>query len=123
MITRITRISRIFPLVVLSWITPGALAAGDEAKGQAFFNNACLHCHAPGRAGPPYTGIYGRKAGTIPDFGYSEALRKSSIVWNDETLDAWLSGPDKLVPGTFMGVTIRNPEDRANVIAYLKVRK
>ena len=104
-------------------IATGALAEGDAAKGQAFFNSACLHCHAPGRAGPPYTGLVGRKAGTVPGFAYSEALRNANITWTEETLDAWLSGPDKLVPGTFMGVTIRNPEDRANVISYLKVRK
>jgi cytochrome c len=116
-------IARIFSILALSCAAPGAFAAGDEAKGQAFFNNACLHCHAPGRAGPPYTGLIGRKAGTVPGFAYSEALRNANITWTEETLDTWLSGPDKLVPGTFMGVTIRNPEDRANVIAYLKVRK
>lgn len=100
-----------------------ALAAGDEAKGEAYFNNACLHCHAADRAGPPYTALIGRKAGTVPNFNYSAALRNSNIVWSEETLDAWLSGPDRLVPGTFMGVTVRNPVDRANLIAYLKIRK
>lgn len=119
----ISRSPRLLLLLALSGMGAGALGAGDEAKGQAYFNNACLHCHAADRAGPPYTDLIGRKAGTVPNFNYSAALRSSNIVWTEQTLDAWLSGPDKLVPGTFMGVTVRNPEDRANLIAYLKVRK
>ncbi len=100
-----------------------ALAAGDEAKGEAYFSKACLTCHAPGRSGPPYTALVGRKAGTVEGFSYSQALRNSNIVWSEETLDAWLRAPNELVPGNIMGITVRDPVARANLVAYLKIRK
>jgi cytochrome c len=100
-----------------------ALAEGDIAKGEAYFNKACLTCHAPGHSGPPYTGLVGRKAGTVQGFGYSQALRNSNIVWSEETLDAWLRSPNELVPGNIMGISVRDPVSRANLVAYLKTRR
>ena len=87
-----------------------ALAAGDEAKGQAYFNNACLHCHAADRAGPPYTDLVGRKAGTVANFNYSAASAQLEhrLVRRDARCLA-LAVPTRLVPGTFMGVTFATP--------------
>ncbi|MGN6516321.1 MAG: c-type cytochrome, partial [Rhizomicrobium sp.] len=72
------------------------------------------------RIGPKHRGVFGRKAGSVADFNYTAALKKSGIVWNEKTLDQWLQGPTKMVPGTAMGFQLRDPQERADVIAYLK---
>src|SRR5260221_12527007 len=111
---------------LLGVATPGAAAAqGDPAQGGRDFR-ACAPCHslAPNRnmTGPSLAGIFDRKAGMLDSFGrYSPALKSSAIVWNDQTLDAWLANPAAAIPGnhmTFPG--IRDPKIRADLIAYLK---
>ena len=64
--------------------------------------------------------MFGRTAGTLPDYRYSPALQKSGIVWNDETLDKWLADPQALVPGTKMFFDVKSAQDRADVIEFLK---
>jgi cytochrome c len=101
-----------------------ALAAGDATQGAQLFRN-CLACHStePGvnMTGPSLAGIFGRKAGSFPSFHrYSDALKLSGIVWDDQTLDAWLRNPAALVPGNempFPGIPDANA--RSNLIAYL----
>jgi len=83
----------------------------------------CAACHSPDydRTGPHHCGLFGRKAGSVPGFDYSDAMRKSGIVWNERTLDRFLRDPMKAVPGTAMtyaGVT--DDEERKVLIAYLK---
>ena len=99
-------------------------AAPAEAprSGAALYQARCGGCHsiATNRTGPAHKGVFGRAAGKAPGYNYSPALRKSTIVWNDATLDKWLQGPQKLVPGTRMFLTVPNPADRAAIIAYLK---
>jgi len=102
-----------------------ALAAGDAERGAAAFR-ACAACHTlePGRhmTGPSLAGVWGRKAASSETYRrYSEALRKSDLVWDERTLDAWLRSPQKLVPGNamqFPGL----PDDgvRADLVAFLK---
>ena len=65
---------------------------------------------------------YGRKAGSLPDYPYSDALKSSNIVWNEETLDKWLTDPQTFVPGVKMFFHLDNAQDRADVIAYLRER-
>jgi cytochrome c len=72
--------------------------------------------------GPPYTGLMGRRAGTVKGFEYSDALQKAGIDWSPEALEKWLANPDAFVPGNLMGLRVRNPQDRADLIAYLKTR-
>lgn len=83
---------------------------------------AC-HSFAPGQhlTGPSLAGVWGRKAGTAQGFGrYSDALRRSGLVWNQRELDAWLASPAALVPGTSMSFPgIQDSRTRADVIAYL----
>lgn len=84
----------------------------------------CAGCHSvqPGRNlfGPSLSRISGRKAGSLPGFSYSDSLRKSGIVWNEATLDRWLSGPRKMVPGTKMPFPgISDPLRRKEVVNYL----
>lgn len=103
----------------------GANAAGDAARGKKdFLKCAICHSAAPNthKTGPSLTGVWGRKAGTVEGFSrYSDALMKSGVVWNDQTLDAWLQGPRQMIPGTTMTLApIRDAVERQNIVAYLK---
>ncbi len=85
-----------------------------------------MACHAlqPGqhRVGPSLANVWGRKAGTAEGFNrYSQAMKDSDVVWNAETLDAYLADPKGFMPGnnmTYPGV--QSAEQRAHIIAYLK---
>jgi len=93
------------------------------ARGEVQFRAHCIGCHsiACNRAGPKLQDIFNRKAGTVADFKYTESLRNSGIVWSDESLDAFLRDPRKLVPGTTMAAIgrINSAKDRQDIIAYL----
>ena len=67
-----------------------------------------------------HRGVVGRKAGSLPDYIYSKALKGAGFVWNDDTLDRWLTNPQAFVPGQKMNFKVTKPEDRADIIAYLK---
>jgi cytochrome c len=100
------------------------LAAQDRvAEGQRIFRTRCGSCHSvePGqhRAGPSLAGIVGAKAGTAEGARHSQAMQNSGIVWNEQTLDAYLANPRQAVPGTTMTVSMPNANERAAVIAYL----
>lgn len=107
--------------IALGWAGP-ALAAGDADRGEKFYSSNCVACHSldANRVGPMHRGVYGRKAGSVPGFAYSNAVKSSTVVWNEETLDKWLAGPLSFIPGNKMVVSFSNPQDRADVIAYLK---
>jgi cytochrome c len=98
-----------------------AAAAGNPAHGEQVYK-ICALCHSLEKngAGPKHAGVFGRTAGTVPNYRYSVALKKSGIVWNDETLDKWLADPPALVPGTKMFFNVESEQDRADVIEYLK---
>ncbi len=100
-------------------------APGNPAAGKLVFLR-CAACHTvvkgqPNKIGPNLAGVVGRKSGTVPGFRFSAPFAKASLTWNDATLDKWLTRPAALVPGTSMVFAgLPNPQDRANVIAYLK---
>lgn len=98
------------------------LPAGNPTRGADIYETKCGACHSldANRIGPKHRGVYGRKAGSVADFNYTPALKKSGIVWNEQTLDRWLQGPTNLVPGTAMALSLSSAQDRADVIAYLK---
>jgi len=101
-----------------------AAAAGDPTQGAQLFRN-CMACHSadPGvnMTGPSLAGIFGRKAGGLATFHrYPAALKRSGIVWDDQTLDVWLRSPAALVPGNEMMFDgIPDAQARSNLIAYL----
>lgn len=95
---------------------------GDAVRGKAVFEKRCTGCHTldQNRVGPRLAGVYGRKSGTIPDFPYSTELKQAGIVWGDRSLDAWLTDPDTLVPGNDMSFHVAKPDERRDLIAFLK---
>jgi len=104
--------------ILMAWTTP-------EERGKELFVRRCSGCHATdsNKEGPRLRGVYGRKAGAVPDFGYSEALKKSSIRWDDASLERWLTDPDALVRDTDMVFHVEDGEERKALIAYLKTLK
>jgi cytochrome c len=104
-----------------------ALAAGDAAAGKQMFTTTCGACHStePGvnMVGPSLAGIVGSKSGTVPGYSFSPALKAANITWGEQTLDKFLENPKADVHGTKMPIRVPNPEDRANVIAYLETLK
>jgi len=98
---------------------PGHLQ-GDAARGKSLYQ-ACTSCHSidENDIGPKHRGVVGRKAGTVPDYAYSPALKGSGIVWDEANLERWLTNPSALVPGTKMYFLLKDPQERADVIAYL----
>lgn len=120
----------VLAFVIGAWfvLTPATASAkaheGDLEKGKRIFR-ICAGCHSlkPGanRVGPTLAGLLGRKAGSVPGFRYSSALKNTRVTWDENTLDAWLANPRKLIPGNRMPFRgIRKKEHRANIIAFLK---
>jgi cytochrome c len=100
-----------------------AQTAGDAARGEMLYQT-CELCHSidKNEVGPMHRGVVGRVAGTVPNYNYSQALKASNIVWTESNLDKWLMNPQAFVLGTKMLYKIDNPQDRADVIAFLKER-
>jgi cytochrome c len=102
---------------------PQETARADAASGQLLFNNACRTCHTmkegDNRLGPNLHNIIGRKAGSLPNYGYSSAMKGADFVWK---LDSFIAKPDEVVPGNNMkpygGLT--SAEDRNKLIAFLQ---
>jgi cytochrome c len=122
---------RRFPAAVIiavgSLLAAGALWAmtpppADAAAGKVVFEKRCTGCHAldADRDGPRLRGVYGRKAGSVPSFQYSDALRKSGITWDSQSLDKWLTEPDAFVKETDMPFRVADPDERSALIQYLK---
>ena len=112
----------IFLIAAISAAAP-ARADGDAKVGQVLFQERCAACHAaqPTRKPAPLlAGVYGRRAGTAPNYTYSAALRNASVTWDAQTLDKWLIDPPAFIPGANMQAQVSAPQDRQNVIAYLK---
>jgi cytochrome c len=98
-------------------------AAGTEpSSGKDLFERRCSGCHSLDRdkEGPRLGGVYGRVAGSVASFDYSDALKNSRITWDENSLRKWLAGPDKLVPETDMAFHVDDATERSAIIAYLK---
>jgi cytochrome c len=119
------RLSALAALLATSAAYASGLA-GDAANGrELFMANACPACHGVTKednsmVGPSLFGVVGRKAGTAPSLlGASENLKKYGVTWSAETLDEFLADPNAKVPGTPMAGVLADPQQRADVIAYL----
>jgi cytochrome c len=101
-------------------------AAQDADAGKQVFSQ-CSVCHSvdgTNGAGPTLKGIVGSKAGEVPGFRFSRAMKGSSVSWDDKALDAFLADPQKVIPGNVMPFSgLADAKQRADVIAYLKTLK
>lgn len=94
---------------------------GDAKVGEAIYSR-CVACHALAydRTGPRHCGLIGRRAGSVEDFPYSDAMKRSTIVWDAKSLDRFLVNPLAALPGTSMGYAgVADANERADLIAYL----
>ena len=114
--------------VLLAGPVPDAVAAtraGDAAAGENVFKR-CASCHQVGKYaqagyGPQLNGIVGRKAGATTGYKYSEAMKKSGIVWTEQKLAAYIRAPHDVVPGTSMRFWgIDDDQQIADLLAYLR---
>lgn len=117
--------------VIALALTAGAMSAssaaatplqGDPKSGELIYSR-CQACHALAydRTGPRHCGLFGRRAGSVKGFAYSDAMKRSKIVWTEKTLDRFLTNPLAAVPDTAMGYAgIPDRKERADLIAYLK---
>jgi cytochrome c len=113
--------------LAMAIVPAAAQAEGDAAAGKTVFKK-CAACHAvdttTNKIGPHLGDVMGRKAGAVADFKYSDAMKKKGeegLVWNDETLAAYLKDPKGYIPGNKMAfVGLKKDEDIANLLAYLK---
>jgi cytochrome c len=95
---------------------------GDPTRGKALFEKRCTGCHTltQNREGPRLQGVYGRPSGTAEGFAYSAALKNARIVWDDQSLDRWLTDPDAFIAGNEMDFLVSRPQERRDLISYLK---
>lgn len=102
--------------------TSGGAQAPAAADGARLYQVKCGGCHsiAANKIGPAHKGVFGRRAGAAPGYSYSPALRASNVTWNAAALDRWLQGPQKMVKGSKMFLSVPNPAERAAIVAYLQ---
>jgi cytochrome c len=117
--------------VVTGCALAGAIAltsstALSAEEGQVQFNNRCRTCHSvredDNRQGPSLHNLIGRKAGSLGDYPlYSQAMRNSGVVWNEENLDEFIASPDTVIPGNNMKpyAGIDDQGEREQIVKYL----
>lgn len=115
------------PLAVALLTATSAALAAPAPNGSMIFRQRCQMCHVTvpkqkAGLGPNLAGVLGRKAAST-EFLYSPALKGTALKWDKPTLDKFLAGPTKMVPGTRMVITVGNPADRAALIDYLATLK
>ncbi len=110
--------------VAACFSSPLVYARGDANNGKLLYASRCIACHSidASLAGPAHRGVFGRKAGSVIDFDYSPALKKSRVIWNEKTLDKWLANPEKMIPGQKMNYSVADARERGDLIAYLKAQ-
>jgi len=94
----------------------------DPGRGRDAFEKRCTGCHALEKikVGPPLRGVYGRHAGKDAQFTYSDAVKATSVTWDEATLDRWLTDTESVIPDNDMSFRLNDPGERACIIAYLR---
>jgi cytochrome c len=111
-------------VVAATVLSSPAASAGDAAKGQKVFAK-CKACHEvateKNKVGPHLKGLFGRVAGSLEGFAYSDAMKASGITWSEETLKTYVADPKASVPGTKMAFAgLKKEEDIDNLVEYLE---
>ena len=104
----------------ISWSVQPLFA--ETSPGKQIFEKRCTGCHSLDneKTGPRLRGVYGRPAGSVAEFPYSEAVRKSGVTWDGGSLDKWLTDPDAFIPDNDMAFRVTNSEERTAIIGFLK---
>ena len=112
--------------MLYSW--PGAVLAssvnpGNPIRGKELFEKRCGGCHSldDNKEGPHLRGVYGRKAGSVPTFKYSEALKAANFSWDAASLDRWLTDTESVLPDNDMDFHVPKSDERADIIEFLRV--
>jgi cytochrome c len=113
-------------LAGVATMASAAMPVGNAANGAKIFVQ-CKTCHVttPGvnRIGPTLHAVVGRHSGSVPNYTYSAANKKSGVTWTEANLFTYLEAPRKFIPGTKMTYAgLKDPQQRADVIAYLKTQ-
>ena len=121
------------PLAALIALSAGALgqetvgrSTGPDDDGQLAFNNTCRTCHTlkegDNRLGPSLHNIIGRRAGSLPNYGYSSAMKDADLVWDKATLDRFIANPDQVISDNNMKPYggLNSAEERAKIVAFLE---
>ena len=120
-----TRIATLTSLAFPLLLSAPAWADGDSAHGKVLFGR-CIACHSldagKNGVGPSLNGVYDRKSGTVEGYQYSKAMAAANLTWDDATLDKFLTSPMQAVPGTKMPTGVPNAMDRADIIAFLRLK-
>lgn len=114
-------VGTLFATLFMTTAHGGAVRAGDPARGQALYESRCTACHSldHSRIGPAHRGVFGRHVAQVGGFDYSAALKRSSVIWVADSLDRWLANPEEFIPGQRMGYSVPDPQERADIIAFL----
>jgi cytochrome c len=112
----------------LAWAAPASAANADPTAGKAVFRSNCAICHSvepdQNKIGPSLFGVVGRTTAAEPGYHYSSADKNAHITWSAQTLDTYLVAPRAMIPGTKMTYGgLKDPEKRADLIAYLETLK
>ena len=115
----------VLALVLFPFVTFAAAptAEGDPQHGDEIYVEQCKGCHELNETlvGPKHCGVFSRRAGAVPDYDYSDVMKRSGIVWDVKHLDDFLKSPFTYLNGTNMGYAgLDDEKDRSDLIAYLR---
>ena len=104
-------------------LSQSGAATGDPQRGKELFEKRCGGYHSldKDKKGPRLGNVFGRKAGTIATFKYSDSLKSAQVVWNAASLDKWLIDTDSVVPDNDMDFHVPKADERTDIIQFLRV--
>lgn len=112
----------VITLVAIGTVQPSRAAGQGEQDGKSLFEKRCAGCHAldTDHEGPRLRGVFGRPAGKVKGFKYSDALRKAKVTWDETELGKWLTDTESVAPDNDMGFRVPKQAERVAIISYLK---
>lgn len=104
-------------------VAAGGANVGDPIRGKTLFEKRCGGCHSldSDREGPRLRNVYGRKAGTVPSFKYSDSLKAATHTWDTASLNKWLIDTESVTPDNNMDFHVPSADERAEIIEFLRV--